>query len=101
MCNLLNGVCFGCLPPSASIDLHPVVLAVFNFASVPQSLCEDVAQVVIVRCLFEAEVAAVVKVLPEFIWVPITEVFDGGQLFLLADLLVLLFVRCSLQSLPW
>jgi hypothetical protein len=54
-------------PASAAVQLHPVILSILNFASVLESLGEQVPKVVVVGCVFETEVADVGKVLVEFL----------------------------------
>lgn len=52
-------------PSSSVVQLHPVVFSVFDFPSVLQSLSEQVAQVVVVGSVLEAEVPDVAQVLAE------------------------------------
>jgi len=89
------------VPALAAVELHPVVLAILDFASVLQRSSEEFAEVVVVGLVLEAQVADVRKVLVELLWVAITEVLDRGRLLLLSNLFVLLLVGSSLQSLPW
>lgn len=63
----LAGVLLHGLPALAVVQLHPIVLAVLNLATVLQCLGEEVAQVVVVGCVLEAKVANVRKVLVEFL----------------------------------
>lgn len=55
------------LPAFAVVDFHPVVLAILNLASALESLREQLAQVVVVGSVLEAEVAHVAEVLVEFL----------------------------------
>lgn len=47
------------LPASAIVQLHPVVIPIFNLPRVLESLGEKVPQVVVVRRVLEAKVADV------------------------------------------
>ena len=69
MVHLLNGrgVRLHYLPTLSVVQLHPVVLAVFNFASALERLGEEFAQVVVVRCVLEAEVTDIAQILVEFL----------------------------------
>lgn len=58
---------FHCLPAFAIIQLHPVILSVFNLSGVLQGLGEQIPQVVVVRCILKAKVANVAEVLGEFL----------------------------------
>jgi hypothetical protein len=55
------------LPAFAVVELHPVILAVLDLASALERLGEELTQVVVVRCVLEAEVAYVAKVLVELL----------------------------------
>jgi hypothetical protein len=88
------------VPALAAIELHPVVLAILDFARVLQRRGEEFAEVVVIGLVLEAQVAHVGEVLVELLRVAIAEVLDGSGLLLLSDLLVLLLVRGSLQALP-
>lgn len=55
----LTGVLLHSLPALAVVELHPVVLTVLDFATVLECLSEQVAQVIVVGCVFEAKVADV------------------------------------------
>jgi hypothetical protein len=121
MVHLLNGRGMGLhyLPALSIVQLHPVVLAVLNLASALERLSEEFAQVVVVRCILEAEVANVAQILVKLLCNLLTkryysnvircehtreavaEILNRGCLLLLADLLVLLLVGSSLQALPW
>jgi hypothetical protein len=50
----LRGVRLHGFPAFAVVQLHPVVLAVFNFARVLERLREEFAKVLVVGCVFEA-----------------------------------------------
>lgn len=82
------------------VDLHPVVLAVLDVAGVLESLGKELAEVVVVGGVLEAEVADVGEVLGELLGEALAEVLDGGGLLLLANLFVLLLVGGSLETLP-
>ena len=53
----LTGVLLHSLPALAVVELHPVVLAVLDLATVLEGLSEQIAQVIVVGCIFEAKVA--------------------------------------------
>ena len=105
------------LPALSIVQLHPVILAILDFASALKSLCEKFAQVVVVRGVLEAEVADVAKVFVELLcallaygkicerggltWEAIAQILDWRSLLLLSDLLVFLLVCSSLEALPW
>lgn len=82
------------------IDLHPVVLAVFNFARVLQGLSEELPKVVIVGCILKSKVTNIGKILAELLGEALAEILDGGGLLLLTNLLILLLVSGSLETLP-
>lgn len=63
----LTGVLLHGLPALAVVQLHPVVLAVLNLATVLQCLGEQIAQVVVVGCVLKAKVADVRQVLVELL----------------------------------
>jgi len=88
------------VPALAAVELHPVVLAILNFAGVLQRGGEELAEVVVIGLVLEAKVADVGKVLVELFRVAVTEILDGSGLLLLSNLFVLLLVRGSLQALP-
>ncbi len=82
------------------VDLHPVVFAVLDLAGVLESLSKELAEIVVVGGVFEAEVADVREVLAELLGEAFAEVLDGGGLLLLTNLFVLLLVGSSLETLP-
>jgi len=88
------------VPALAAVQLHPVVFAILDLASVLQRGGEEFAEVVIIGLVLEAQVANVGKVLVELFRVAVTEILDGSRLLLLSNLFVLLLVRSSLQALP-
>lgn len=90
----------GHVPALAVVELHPVVLAVLDLTSALESLSEEITKVVVVGGVLEAKVADVGQVLVELLRETITEVLDGSRLLLLANLLVLLLVGSSLETLP-
>lgn len=55
------------LPALPVVDLHPVILAIFHLAGVLESLREKVAEVVVVRCVLEAEVTDVREIFVKFL----------------------------------
>jgi len=55
----LRGVGLHGLPSLSVVELHPVVLAIFNLAGALKSRCEEVAEVIVVGGVFEAEIADV------------------------------------------
>jgi hypothetical protein len=105
------------LPALAVVQLHPVVLAILNLPSALERLGEELAQVVVIGGVLETEVANVAEILVELLCAglalmkdivcgrrtrkAVTEILDRGRLLLLPNLLVLLLVRCGLQTLPW
>jgi hypothetical protein len=104
-------------PALAVIQLHPVVLSILNLSGALECLGEELTQVVVVGSVFETEIADIAEVLVELLWVllagaeaencgkhtreAIAQVLDGGGLLLLSNLLVLLLVGGSLETLPW
>ena len=88
------------VPALAAVELHPVVLAVLDLASVLQRSGEEFAEVIVIGLVLKAQVANVRKVLVELLRVAVTEVLDGSRLLLLSNLFVLLLVGSSLQALP-
>ena len=62
---------------------------------------EQLTQVHVVRCLFEAESAAVVQIHRELSRESLAEHLDGSGHLLLADLLILLFLGRGFEPLPW
>lgn len=105
------------LPSLAVVQLHPVVLAVLDLPSALERLSEELAQVVVIGSILEPKVADVAEVLVELLCSKlaldvtnehrrrtrkaVAKILDRGRLLLLPDLLVLLLVRRSLQTLPW
>ncbi len=57
------------LPPLSVVQQHPVVYTVLDFASVLESLGEEVSEEIVVGSLLEAELADVVEVDGEFLCV--------------------------------
>lgn len=55
----LAGVCLHCFPSLAVVELHPVVLAILDLARVLECSGEELAEVVVVGCVLEAEVSNV------------------------------------------
>ena len=55
------------LPALAVVELHPVVLAVLDLAGALERLREELAEVVVVRGVLEAQVADVAQVLVELL----------------------------------
>lgn len=82
------------------IDLHPVVLAILDLTGVLESLGKELAEIVVVGCVFKAEVADVGEVLAKLFGEALAEVLDGGGLLLLTNLFILLLVGSSLETLP-
>lgn len=62
-------MCLHGLPALAVVKLHPVVLAVLDLARVLECLSEEIAHVVVVGRVLEAEVADVGQVLVELLCV--------------------------------
>lgn len=105
------------LPSLSIVELHPVVLAILDFSSALQGLGEELAKVIIVGSVLEAQVANVAQILVELLCEllvmmcmldcdvrtrkAIAQILDGSGLLLFANLLVLLLVRSSFEALPW
>lgn len=104
-------------PAPSVVQLHPVIFSVFNIASVFQSLCEEVPKVVIVGGVLESKIPYVSEILVKFLcvmvsilksrttedsltWIAVAEILDCSGLLLFTNLLILLLVGSSLQSLP-
>lgn len=81
-------------------NLHPVVFAVLDVAGVLQRLGEELAEVVVVGRVFEAEVSHVGEVFAKLLGETLAEVLDGRGLLLLANLFVLLLIGGSFEALP-
>jgi hypothetical protein len=62
-----RGVCLEDFPPLSVVQLHPVVLSVFNLAGALKCLSEQFAEVVVIRCVLKAKVPDVAKVLVELL----------------------------------
>ena len=82
-------------------DLHPIVLAILNTTCILQRLREEFSQIIIVRRVLEPEVPHICEVLNKLIRETLAEFLNGSRLLLLANLLVLLLVRSSFETLPW
>jgi hypothetical protein len=63
-----RGVGLHDFPALAVVKLHPVVLAILNLAGALEGLGEELAQVVVVGSVLEAEIANVAEVLVEFLY---------------------------------
>jgi len=60
-------------PALAVVELHPVILAIFHLAGALECLREQLAEVVVVGCVFEAKVSHVAEVLVELLcWILVT-----------------------------
>ena len=94
-------VVLGSLPALAVVELHPIILSILNLASALESLSEEVAKVVVIWSILKSKVADVAEVLVELLREAVAKLGDWRRLLLLSDLLVLLLVGRSLQSLPW
>jgi hypothetical protein len=81
-------------------DLHPVVLAILNLSRVLESLGKELSKVVVIRGVLETQVADICQILREFLGEALAEILDSSGLLLLTNLLVLLLVGSSLQTLP-
>ncbi len=55
------------LPAPPTIQLHPVIFAVFNFTRVLQCLSEKVPQKVVVWGIFKSEITDIAEILVEFL----------------------------------
>ena len=94
-------VMLGSLPALAVVELHPIILSILNLAGALESLGEEVAKVVVIWSILKSKVPDIAEVLVEFLWETIAKLGDWRRLLLLSDLLILLLVGRSLQSLPW
>lgn len=94
-------VVLGSLPAFAVVELHPIIFSILNLAGALESLGEEVAKVVVIWSILKSKVANVAEVLVELLWETVAKLGDWRRLLLLSDLLVLLLVGRSLQSLPW
>ena len=45
------------LPSSSIVELHPVILSIFDVASVLESLCQEVPEIIVVGGVLETEIA--------------------------------------------
>lgn len=95
-----RGMLLHSFPALAVVNLHPVVLAIFDLSGALEGLREQLTKVVVIWGVFEAEIPDVAEVFAEFFWETLAKVFNRRGLLLLADLLVLLLVRGSFQTLP-
>ena len=64
---MMVGIALACFPAPSIVQLHPVILSVLNFASVLQSLREQITEVIIIGGIFEPKVANVRQVLVELL----------------------------------
>ena len=55
------------LPSSTIVEFHPIVLAIFNFASVLQSLSEEFSKIVIIGRVLKAKVPNVAQIFVELL----------------------------------
>lgn len=55
------------LPSFAIIELHPIVLSIFDFAGVLERLSEQLTQIVVVRSILKSKVPDVAKVFAELL----------------------------------
>ena len=94
-------VVLGSLPALAVVELHPIIFSILNLAGALESLGEEVAKVVVIWSILKSKVADVAEILVELLWETVAKLGDWRRLLLLSDLLVLLLVGRSLQSLPW
>lgn len=114
---MVLGVGLVVFPASAIVQLHPVVLSVFHFPRVFESLRQEVTEIVVVWRVLEAEVANIGYVLCELLYaftisiqtcllivvltgITITQILDGGCLLLFSNLLVFLLVGRCFETLP-
>ena len=69
MVKLLDGrrVRLHLFPAFAIVELHPIILAVFYFAGALECLCKQLAQVIIVGSVLEAQITDVAEVFVEFL----------------------------------
>ena len=55
-------------PPAAVVEFHPVIFSILDFACVFKGLGQEVSEVVVVRGIFEAEVADISEVFRKFLY---------------------------------
>jgi hypothetical protein len=87
-------------PISATVKLHPIVLAILYFSSIFQRLGEQIPKIVIIWRVLESKISDIAQILAELLRQSITEILDRGRLLFLSNLLTLLLIRGSLESLP-
>ena len=81
-------------------DLHPVVLAILHTTGILERLCEELTQIVVIGRVLEAEVANIREILDKLVGKTLAQLLDLGGLLFFSDLLVLLLVSSSLETLP-
>jgi hypothetical protein len=65
------------------------------------NLDEELPEEFIVWRFLEPKLADIVKIDTKLLWETFTKFLDRSALLLFSDLLVLLLVGCSLETLPW
>jgi hypothetical protein len=73
-----RGVGLHNFPALAVVKLHPVVLTILNLAGALEGLGEELAQVVVVGSVLEAEIANVAEVLVEFLYTVLVLFHDSS-----------------------
>lgn len=81
-------------------NMIPVILLVLGDTLVECSIGEQLTHVFVVRCFFKAQVPHVLQIFLELLGKARTQLIHRGRLLLLANLLILLLVSRSLQTLP-
>lgn len=81
-------------------DLHPVVFTILDLPGILESLSKQLPEIVIIGRIFESQVSYVSKILRELLGESLAKILDSSGLLLLSDLLVLLLVCSSFQTLP-
>ena len=63
------GVLGDSLPPFSIVELHPIIFAILNLATVLEGLSEQITKEVVVGGVLETEVANVAQILIELVWI--------------------------------
>ena len=67
------GIRFDSIPATASVEFHPVVFTILDLAGVFERLCKKVTKKIVIRSVFETEVADVAEILVELLCNRISE----------------------------
>ena len=63
---VLRRVMLDSFPATSTVQFHPVILAIFDFAGILQRLREEISKVVVIGSVLETQVSNVTKVFVEF-----------------------------------